>query len=238
MKKEILAIIPARGGSKAIPRKNIVPLCGKPLIQYTIEAAQAAPAVSRLILSSDDETIMAFCRERGVEVPFQRPVDLAGDEAPMLDVVRHAVFFLKEKEGYQPEFVVLLQPTSPLRTSTDIEQALKLLRDSPADSVVSVVSVPHQFNPYSVMRLEGDCLVPFLPSDERKNLRQLKPAFYGRNGPAILAVRQRCLLAGHSLYGDKIIPYVMDKERSLDIDDASDLQMAEYILQARAHGHP
>ena len=187
MKEEILAIIPARGGSKGIPKKNMVLLAGKPLIQYTIDAAKGSKLITRIILTSDDNEIIEYCKKQGIEVPFKRPSDLAKDDTPMIDVIIHAIRYLEEKENYKPDIIILLQPTSPLRTSKHIDEALEKLINSDADSIVSVVEVPHQFNPYSVMKLEDGYLKHFLPYDERKNIRQLKPKFYARNGAAFYA---------------------------------------------------
>jgi len=229
-KKKILALIPARGGSKGIPGKNLISLAGKPLIQYTIDAAKKSKLITRLILSSDDERIIQYCREQGVEVPFKRPSELAEDASPMIDVILHAVKFLEKEEGYKPDIIVLLQPTSPLRTARHIDEALAKLVNSDADSIVSVQEVPHQFNPYSVMKLEGEYLKPFLTYDERKNIRQLKPKFYARNGAAIYAFRYECLIKKNSIYGDKILPYFMRMIDSFDIDNLDDLKLIEMVI--------
>ncbi len=233
MRSEILAIIPARGGSKAIPLKNLAMLGGKPLLQYTIDAAKQSKLITRIILSSDHKEIIRYAHQQGIEVPFVRPAELARDTTPMIEVVEHAVKYLVNKESYRPDYIVLLQPTSPLRTAQHIDEALMLLLDSEADSVVSVVDVPHQFNPYSVMLQQGNFLVPFLEFDETRNLRQLKPRFYARNGPAVCALTYECLIQKKSLYGEKILPYVMDRAESIDIDDSWDLSIAEYLLKIR-----
>jgi CMP-N,N'-diacetyllegionaminic acid synthase len=231
MKKEILAIIPARADSKSIPKKNIKVLAGKPLIQYTIDAAKKSKLITRAILSSDSIEIINYCKRNGIEAPFIRPKNLSGDEIPMLDVIKHAVAYLKAYEGYIPDYIVLLQPTSPLRKHEDIDRALKLLINSNADSVVSVTQVPHSYSPYSVMKLEGRYLTSFMRGNERNNLRQKKPKFYARNGPAILAFTYRCFVNMNSMYGKKILPYFMTKEKSVDIDDKFDFKVAEFIIK-------
>lgn len=228
---EILTIIPARGGSKDIVRKNLVKLCGNPLIQYTIDAAKGSTLISRIIISSDDDEIIEYCKAQEIDVPFKRPAELAKDDTPMIGVIKHAVEFLEKSESYIPSYIILLQPTSPLRTSKHIDEALDMFINSEADSIVSVVEVPHQFNPYSVMKLEKGFLKPFLPYDERKNLRFLKPKFYARNGAAIYAFTYKCLIEKDSIYGDKILPYFMEKEESVDIDDMSDIVVAEGFLR-------
>ncbi len=235
MSIEVLGIIPARGGSKGIPRKNLVVLNGKLLIQYTIDAAYGSRYITRLILSSDDEEIIHYARQQGVEVPFKRPRELASGATPMLLVIQHALSYLATAEAYIPDYVVLLQPTSPLRTSKHIDQAFEQLHNADADSVVSVVEVPHQFNPYSIMEWKGKYLVPYLRFDERYTLRQYKPKFYARNGPAICISTYQCIVQKNSLYGDRILPYLMSKEASIDIDDEIDLLCAAALLEKQKY---
>jgi CMP-N,N'-diacetyllegionaminic acid synthase len=231
-----LGIIPARGGSKGLPRKNVLPLAGKPLLAWTAEAALRG-GLDRVILSSDDPEIQAVARQCGVEVPFSRPPELARDETPGIDVVVHAVRTLAAA-GYRPDAVMLLQPTSPLRTAADISSALKLLREHPeADSLVSVVKAPHNSIPETLMRLGPDgFLAPVIPWDERKNLRQAKPVYYARNGAAIYLVRTARLLDANTLYGERILAYEMAKQDSFDIDDIVDFGICEYLLSQREEG--
>ena len=228
---KILGIIPARGGSKGIPQKNIYPLCGKPLIAYTIDAARGSRYLTRTILTSDSEEIIGVARKYGVEAPFVRPKDLALDDTPALPVIQHAVRCLEEKENYRPDYIVLLQPTSPLRTSKHIDEALEKLIDSGADSIVSVVKVPHNCNPYSVMRLENNYLKSFVAYDETNNIRQQKPVFFARNGAAVYAFTYECLIKKNSIYGEKILAYEMTRKESIDIDDFLDLKICEMIMQ-------
>jgi CMP-N,N'-diacetyllegionaminic acid synthase len=228
---EIIGIIPARGGSKGVPRKNIYPLCGKPLIAYTIEAAKGSGYLTRTILTSDSEEIIRVALEYNLEAPFVRPKELARDDTPALAVITHAVNWLEENEGYRPDFIALLQPTSPLRNSKHIDEALGRLVKSDADCIVSVVSVPHNYNPYSVMRLEKGYLKPWLEYNELSNIRQQKPVFFARNGAAIYAFTYECLMKKKSLYGDKILPYEMGREASVDIDDMFDLRICEMLLR-------
>jgi CMP-N-acetylneuraminic acid synthetase len=230
---KIMGIVPARGGSKGLPHKNIYPLLGKPLIAYTIEAGRKSRMIDRLILSSDSEEIIRIGRKYGIEAPFVRPSALARDDTPSLPVVRHTVSWLKENEGYIPDIIVLLQVTSPMRTAEHIDKAVQMLIDSDADSIVSVVKVPHNFNPYSVMRMVGDYVKPFLSYKETENLRQKKPAFYARNGAAIYAFRYDCLMIKNSLYGDSTLAFLMDKQESVDIDDLFDVKLCEFLLSRR-----
>ena len=230
-----LGIVPARGGSKGIPGKNLVPLLGRPLLAWTIEAARGAARLDRTLVSTDDPAIAAVARDCGADVPSLRPAELAGDDVPMLDVLQHALGALCPPDE-QPEILVLLQPTSPLRRATHIDEAIALLNVSGADSVVSVVEVPHQFNPVSVMGLDGERLVPFLPGASVTR-RQDKPRVFGRNGPAVLAVRASVIAAG-SLYGTDVRPYFMSPQDSLDIDDPFDLELAAWLLERRRRECP
>jgi CMP-N-acetylneuraminic acid synthetase len=229
-KKEILAIIPARGGSKGIPGKNMVMLAGYPLIEYTFEAAQRSKYLTRIVLSTDDEMIAGLAKKNSIEVPFIRPGHLAQDDTPMLPVIRDLLSKLRKREEYVPDYIMILQPTSPLRSARHIDEAIEKLIASGTDSIVSVVELPHNFNPYSIMKLEDGMLKPFLQYEENRNLRQLKPKFYARNGAAIYAFRNTVLLEKSSIYGDTCIPYFMRPEESVDIDGEFDLFMAESII--------
>ncbi len=225
----ILGLIPARGGSKAIPHKNIALLAGKPLLAYTCEAALASKMLTRVLFNTDDPKIAEVGRTCGLEAPFLRPAHLAADDTPILPVLQHTLAWLESEENYDVDILVLLQPTSPLRRAEHIDAAVELLLTKGADTVVSVVAVPHQFNPVSVMQLdEQGYLMPFLPG-EMILRRQEKPRVYARNGPAVLAMRRATLEQGQ-LYGNKTLPYVMDHIASIDIDDADDLALAAYGL--------
>jgi CMP-N-acetylneuraminic acid synthetase len=226
----VLGVVPARGGSKAIPHKNVVVVAGRPLLAYTADAVRGSRRLTRVVVSTDDERVAAAARELGLEVPFLRPASLAADDTPMLPVLQHAAAELAGA-GFAADAVVLLQPTSPLRRAEHIDGAIDLLEQSGADSVVSVVEVPHQFSPVSVMKLEGNRLRPFLDS-ATVTRRQDKPTLYARNGPAVLAVRRRVLEAG-SLYGDDCRPFVMEAADSVDVDGPADLALVELMLSRR-----
>jgi CMP-N,N'-diacetyllegionaminic acid synthase len=234
---KVLGIIPARGGSKGVPRKNVKILAGKPLLQWTAEAALKSN-LDKVILSSEDPEIISFGKSAGLEVPFTRPKELAKDDTPAIDVVIHAVEELKRSYGYQPEAVMLLQPTSPLRTTKHINEALHLFDQHPeATSLVSVVKVPHSMVPESLMRLDQNGYLKHVRLwDERKNLRQEKPLYYARNGAAIYLVRILCLLEEKSLYGGRILSYEMSREESVDIDDLFDFEMCGFLLEKRGRG--
>jgi CMP-N-acetylneuraminic acid synthetase len=226
----VLGVIPARGGSKGIPGKNLRMLAGRPLLAYTIEAALASRRLSRVVLSTDDAAIAETGRGLGVAVPFMRPPALATDETPMLDVLLHAVRDLAGA-GFGADVVVLLQPTSPLRRAEHIDAAVDLLESTRADSVVSVVEVPHQFSPPSLLRLDGDQLHAYVEGPVATR-RQDKPRVFARNGPAVLAVRTATLDAG-SLYGADSRALVMEPRESIDIDVPWDLELAALALARR-----
>jgi CMP-N-acetylneuraminic acid synthetase len=225
-----LAIIPARGGSKGIPGKNLKMVAGRSLIAWTIAAARGAGALDRVVVSTDDEAIAAVARAEGVEV-VARPPELARDDTPTLPVLRHVVDRLAA-EGYRPEAVMTLQPTSPLRTSRHIDEAAALFVSDPgADSLVSCVPVPHIFHPRSVMRLGTDgYLAPFLQG-EQPTRRQDKESTLARNGAAIYITRTERL--GDYVFGGRLLPYLMDAADSLDIDTPDDLVAADSALRAR-----
>jgi CMP-N-acetylneuraminic acid synthetase len=227
----VLGVVPARGGSKGIANKNLVALCGRPLLAYTADAVKASTRLTRTIVSTDDEQIAACATSLGLEVPFMRPASLAADAAPMLPVLQHALDAMAER-GFSADILVLLQPTSPLRRGEHIDAAIDWLERTAADSVVSVVEVPHQFNPVSVMRLDEGLLNPWLdgPTVTR---RQDKPRLFARNGPAVLAVRS-AVVKGGSLYGERSWPLCMQAEESVDIDGPADLEYAEFLLTRAA----
>jgi CMP-N,N'-diacetyllegionaminic acid synthase len=231
---KVLAVIPARGGSKGISNKNLALLGGRPLLAYTAEAVKDSTLLTRTIVSTDDERIADCARSLGLDVPFMRPCALAGDDVPMLPVVQHAVETL-EGDGFAADVIVLLQPTSPLRRGEHIDAAVKWLERAGGDSVVSVVEVPHQFNPTSVMRIEEGLLKPFLEGPTATR-RQDKPRVYARNGPAVLATRVEVIKEG-SLYGRQSWPLVMTAEDSLDIDTPWDLRLVESVLAARSNAN-
>ncbi|MDA1183159.1 MAG: acylneuraminate cytidylyltransferase family protein [Acidobacteria bacterium] len=228
-------MIPARGGSKAIPRKNLALLGGRPLIAYTVDAARASTVLARVVVSTDDQDIAAAAKELGADVPFLRPSHLAGDETPMLDVLLDLVDALEQREAYRADILVLLQPTSPFRRAEQIDAAVDLLTRSGADSVVTVVPVPHQFSPESLMQLHDNRLLPYV-SGPAQLRRQDKPRLFARNGPAIVAVRTQVLTEQRTLYGVDTRGLVMTREESLDIDDVFDLELAELMLNARSGG--
>ena len=234
-----LGIIPARSGSKSIPGKNLYPVAGKPLLAYTIEAAQESRSLSRCILSTNDPEIAQFARSHGVEVPFLRPAALAEESTPTLPVITHALEWLASHEASEPDIIVLLQPTSPLRKGWHIDEAVQRLIDSGADSVVSVSEVPGQYNPHWQFALEGEWLRVFTgePLPQLVPRRQDLPLTYTRNG-ALYVFWRRTLQKQGSIYGQCALAYVMPRGFSVNIDSMLDIALAEELLgQSRLKEH-
>lgn len=236
---KVLGVITARGGSKGVPGKNLKRLAGKPLLAYTIEAARACPALDRVILSTEDAAIAELGRTLGCEVPFVRPAELSRDDTPHLPVIQHAAAWMRDHAGYVPDAVMVLQPTSPLRTATDITTAIALLESSGADSVLTVSEVPAHNHPSRTLRLDADGNAVLFATGEpvrkRINRRQDLPDAWIMNG-AIYLVRTSVLTgADPSLYGDRVVAYRMPAERSTSIDTLDDWAEAERFL-AQAPG--
>ena len=225
----VLGLIPARGGSKGVPGKNIRPLCGKPLLQYTAEAALAARHLSRVILSTDDEEIARVGERCGLQVPFLRPAQLAQDQTPMLPVVQHALTWL-ESCGERLSAVCLLQPTNPLRRSEDIDGCIELFVREGADAVVTVLPVPHKHNPHWVyFRSDEGTLQISTGEIEPIPSRQLLPAAYHREG-SVYVTRTSVIKNEKSLYGGRLLGYLMEPEQSVNIDSFEDWQRAESLI--------
>lgn len=222
--KSVLAIIPARGGSKGVSRKNIRMVAGKPLIAWTIEEAKKSQYIDRLILSSDDSEIIEVARQWGCEVPFVRPACLAQDDTPGIAPVIHAIETLSEKY----DLVVLLQATSPLRTVEDIDGCILQLMQLEAKACVSVVE-PHK-SPYWMYQFdENNRLVPLLEQGYMR--RQDLPKIYALNG-AVYAAESGWLRAAKSFTGPETIGFIMSQEHSLDVDSEQDLVFCEAMLSA------
>jgi len=234
---KVLAVITARSGSKGLPGKNLRLLNGRPLIGHTIDTARASRAFDRVIVSTDDEAIAAGARFLRAEVPFMRPAELAQDETPHLPVLQHAVQWLRENERYEPDAVMLLQPTSPLRTVTHIRESIALLERSGADSVVSVSEVPAHFNPMRTLRVDADGFATLYVTGEpvrrRINRRQDMPTAWTMNG-AIYLFRADVLDGPEpNLYGERTAAYVMPHEFGISIDSLDDWNDVEKVLRLR-----
>ncbi len=224
----LLAIIPARKGSRGIPDKNIKIVGRKPLINWTIECALASPSVDRVLVTTDSKIIANVAVEAGAEVPFMRPAELARNDTPGIDPILHAVKWVRDNEGLTPRYVVVLQPTSPLRTPDDIEAALALAVRKDGNAVVSVVSTEQ--HPYWMKTLEPDGkMTNFISGKEIPFRRQDLPDVYSLNG-AIYLARTEFLLREGGWYSDETYGYVMPMERSLDVDSPWDLDVADMAL--------
>jgi CMP-N-acetylneuraminic acid synthetase len=225
----VLGLIPARGGSKGIPRKNIRLLGGKPLIAWTIEAARQSRMLTRVILSTEDEEIAEVGRQWGVDVPFMRPKELAEDDTPTLPVVLHALMEV-EKQGSHYEAVCLLQPTAPLRKPEWIDACIQLLRDRNADAVITVCRIPHEHHPLWSLMDDGGGWLRFSGSGDVPVRRQDLPPAYYREG-SVYVTRTHTLLAGRSLYGSRLAAFEVAADNSVNLDSEEDWKRAELLLQ-------
>lgn len=230
--KNVLAVVPARGGSKSIPRKNVKPLGGAPLLAYAVAAGLDSKYTDRVIVSTDDPEIAETAKRYGAEAPFLRPSELAGDEATDLPVFRHAALWLAENEDYRPEIIVQLRPTSPFRPPGGVDEALDLLLGDPhADSVRAVT--PSGQNPYKMWRIEGGRMMPLLSDglpEPYNRPRQALPATYWQTG-LLDAFRTRTLLEKGSLTGDRILPWICDPAYAVDLDTPAQWKFAEHWLR-------
>jgi CMP-N-acetylneuraminic acid synthetase len=228
----VLGLIPARGGSKGVPRKNLRLLHGRPLLAYTAEAARSARSLDRVVLSTDDPEIADLGVSLGLDVPFLRPPELAEDETPMLPVVQHAVRLL-EARGYRYDAVCLLQPTNPLRGGDLVDACVARLASSGADSVVTVLRVPPEHNPHWVYFENGDGFLTLSMGAETPiSRRQLLPPAYHREG-SVYVTRRRVVVDGDSLYGARVAPVLVDEHASVNVDTMADFERAERLLAAR-----
>jgi len=225
----VVAIITARGGSKGLPRKNVLPLAGKPLIAWTISAALQSKCFTRIIVSTDDEEIAQVAREWGAEVPFMRPSELAEDDSSHVDVVENAVRWMEDTEKEFPDYIMLLQPTSPLRAAEDINGAIDM---SQANDAIAVVSVSEAVNhPYLTKRISYDGTLADYVSNASSDLRrQVLPPAYALNG-AIYLIRRNAFLEYRILWPTGTYAYVMPPERSIDIDTSWEFHVAELIMR-------
>jgi CMP-N,N'-diacetyllegionaminic acid synthase len=227
----VLGLVPARGGSKGVPGKNVRPLAGHTLLEYTARAARESGVLDRLILTTDCADIAEAGRRAGLEVPFVRPAALATDDTPMVPVIEHALAEMS-RQRCSPEIVVLLQPTSPLRRPDHIRDAVSMLRDTGADSVVTVVELPRQLSPDYVMRIEGGRLKAFLPDGARITRRQDARPAYSRDG-TVYAFRRSTIERTGGIYGEDCRPLLIDARDSLSIDSPADWDEAERLLTRR-----
>lgn len=230
------AIIPARGGSKGVPGKNIRPLCGHPMIAFSIVAARACSLIDRVVVTTDAPEIAEIARRYGAEVPFMRPADLAGDLSPAMDYMVHAAEQLEAQDAYRPELMVMLLPTTPLRDPSVIDDAISRLRATPeATGLRSAHEMAEP--PQKMMGIEGGYLTGLFPDDPRPeyfNLpRQVFPTAYHPNG-YVEIVRRNVLLQEGTLYGPRILGFITPF--SVEIDAPHDFDHLEFVVER--HGHP
>jgi CMP-N,N'-diacetyllegionaminic acid synthase len=230
----ILAIIPARGGSKGIKDKNIIDLAGHPLIAYSIAAAKSSDKIDKILCSTDSKKIANIAENYGAWVPFLRPLELAGDYTPDLPVFLHAISWLKKNEDYIPDIVIHLRPTTPIRFKQDIIKAIeKFIKHPFADSLRAVCPAPN--TPYKMWIQKGEFLEPLLKIkgvDEPYNMsRQKLPKVFWQTG-YIDIIRNKTLTEINSMTGKKILPYFIDSEIAVDIDNRYDLKIAEEVIRS------
>jgi N-acylneuraminate cytidylyltransferase len=227
----VLAIIPARGGSKGLPRKNLRLLAGYPLLAWTIAAGRAAAQVDTVLVSTDDADIADVARRFGADVPFLRPAELARDDTPDLPVFEHALRWLERERGWVPELVVQLRPTSPFRPLGMVDQTVSLLRARPGADSVRTVTHPAQ-TPFKMWRHDGGLLAPLLGSFEEELFnapRQRLPPVFWQTGH-VDVTRPATILEKRTMTGRRIVPYVVDPRYAVDIDTLEQLELAEWLL--------
>ncbi len=233
-KPEVLAVIPARGGTKGLPGKNVLPLAGHPLIAYSIKAGIDAETVTRTLVSTDSEEIAAVSKRYGAEVPFLRPPELAGDRSLDIDFWRHALDWLKENEGYVPDYVVQLRPTSPIRHPNLVDTCVDKVISAGADSLRVVTPAPA--TPYKMWRVNANAtrMEPLLRlegvPEPFNTLRQTLPPVYWQIG-TLDVIRTSLITERGLLSGDYILPYVVEGEYAVDIDNRADFDHAADIIQ-------
>jgi N-acylneuraminate cytidylyltransferase len=229
--ERVLAVVPARGGSKSIPRKNVRPLGGHPLLAWSIAAALAAREVSDVLVSTDDEEIAETARDYGAAVPFLRPASLAQDDTPDLPVFEHALLWLERHRGDRPGIVVQVRPTSPLRPPGLLDEGVRLLARDPGAHALRAVTMPSQ-NPYKMWTLAGRYLAPLFPltQEEPWNMpRQQLPVTFWQTGHLDIA-RRDTILRDRSMTGQRVVPLVVEPAYAVDIDTEEHWAFAEWLV--------
>ena len=231
----MICIIPARGGSKGVPGKNIKPLCGKPLIAYTIEAAKAAKEIDRVIVTTDDEHIAAVAREYGAEVPFMRPAELSSDTASAVDVYLHATEFVMDETKEQIDTFMVCLPTVPCRDVRHIDEAVELFYKERATTLISFAEAEVPAGWYHTMDDKGRMAnAGFGASGKNMANRQANDKYYIPNG-AIYILDYQLLKEKRTYYCDNTVGYVMSREDSVDIDYPIDFEIAELMMEKKLH---
>lgn len=228
---KILGITLARGGSKSVPKKNIKPICGKPLIAYTISEALKSKYITRYIISTDDKEISEIAQQFGAEVPFLRPSKLATDTASSATAIKHAIDFVEKQEGSQYDFVIELMCTNPLKTVEDIDGSIKKLIETGADSVIAVHKL-EDHHPVRIKKIVNDRIIDFcLPENPETRRQDLKPDAYIRSG-SIYALKRDELMVHNRRYGTRESrPYILPPDRSVNVDTEIDFLIAEKLIE-------
>lgn len=227
--KRILAVITARGGSKGIPRKNIKDLAGKPLIAYTIEEAKKSQFLTRCIVSTDDDEIAKISKKYGADIPFMRPAEIAQDESTSMEVVQHALKYLKDELNEEYDYLMILQPTSPLRIVDDIDESIKKIVDTDADSVMGMMELV-DFSLKKFKKIEDDLILPFVEEEGKESSRRQNLSKMYKRNCAIYLTKTDLIMQG-DLFGKISRPYVMPEERSADINEPIDFDLAEILIR-------
>ncbi len=227
--KKILAVITARGGSKSIPRKNIKELCGKPLIAYTIEAARGSKYLTRTILSTDDKEIAEISKKYGADAPFMRPAEYAQDKSTSMEVAQHALGWLKENADEEYDYLMILQPTSPLRTPEDIDECIQKAVDTNADSVMSMIEL-EDFSTKKLKKIEDGTILPYFEDEGKESSRRQDLCKMYKRNCAIYLTKTDFIEKG-DLFGEISRPHIMPEERSIDINTPIDFEMAEFFIK-------
>jgi len=228
---KVLAIIPARGGSKGIPKKNIIDVGGKPLVYYSINVAKESRFIDRVIVSTDNKEIAEIVEKIGAEVPFIRPSELARDDTPTYPVIKHALEWLKEKENYKPELIVILEPTFPLRTVREVDEAIRTISSNEEVDSLRGVCEPFQ-NPFKMWLLRGKYLEPLIKTEKETHgtpRQSLKKVFW-QNG-FIYISRYKTIMEKGDIAGEKILPFVLGKDKYIDLDTKEDLELLKWYLK-------
>lgn len=226
-KLKVLGIIPARGGSKAIPGKNIKKLHGKPLIFYTINEAKKSKFLDFVVVSTEDKKIEKVTQKYGVVV-VKRPKKLSADSSTSISVLKHAIINLKKTKKFIPDIIVVLQPTSPLRNAADIDGAIKKFLHLKCDSVISMTKVSSL--PYWIYKLRGNIAKNIIKKPKKVYRRQDSQKFYQVNG-AVYVTSKNMIINHNTIFGKKISAYIMPQERSVDLDTMIDFKLAEILMK-------
>jgi CMP-N-acetylneuraminic acid synthetase len=224
-----LALVPARGGSRSIPRKNVRPLAGRPLIEHVLQAIRRSEAVERIVVTTDDPEIAGVARAAGAETPFLRPAELAGDDVPGVAVVEHALRWLAEEDAYEPDFVLLVQPTEPFVRPEQIRSAFRLLLERDADSAITAIEVPRNFHPFHVRVADGDGFLAFeRPADHAAHpSRQVDPPRYAFGN--LYWFRREAFLAERQVEPGRVVGLPIDRLTALDLNTEEDWRLAELV---------